>query len=200
MLDVSAGFEPEPTRDSEPVAPGSVTPSGATATRLSRTRSTSAHAIILGAAVGILEGTGLMLVAEPSGGATRALAAWVSSVTLAAVGAIPLAFVLLIAAAAAARIRLVSDLWRDLAGGGAPRAIAVWRLLLTIVAAVLFAAVSFHTAQWTYRTYPAREPKLFGFFIAVITTLVGTVVVVVAAVLDRQAVQRSRTLRGRCVQ
>ena len=134
--------------------------------RLARTRWAVANAVILGAAVGLLEATGVMVVAEPSGGMARAVAAWGSSAALAAAGALPLAFLFLMVVAAMGRLRLVCRLWRDLVEGGGPRAVAVWRIALVTVAVVLFAVICFHAAAWTYEKSLDRETRLFAAFIA----------------------------------
>ena len=150
-----------------------------------------AAAVIGGSVVGLLESTGMTLVAESSpGGAGRAIAAWAVGAALAAAGAIPLLFILLVVLAALARLRLVQDWRRALLEGGAGRAVLVWRAALLGASALVLAWLTFRLVAWTYDNYPDREAALFGSFIAVAVLVFVGLVAFGAAAIDRRLAPR----------
>jgi arylsulfatase A-like enzyme len=154
--------------------------------RLASTRTLLASSMLAAAAVGFVEATGMSLVGEPAGGFGRALAAWATSASLASLGALPLAILLLLVMAFLAWLRIGQDAWRDLVAGGAARALVVWRLLVAAAAVGVFAVLSFKLSAWTYEQYPKREPPLFGAFIAVGTTAFVALLAFVGLAIDRQ--------------
>ncbi|HUS64200.1 MAG TPA: hypothetical protein VMZ28_06640, partial [Kofleriaceae bacterium] len=172
--------------------------------KLARTRSLLASAVLAAAAVGFLEATAMALIGDPAGGFTRALAAWSVSFSLAALGALPIAALLLAALGLLAWLRLGREVWGDLAAGGPARARVVWRALLVTAATGVFAVVTFKLASATYAAYADREPALFGAFIAAGVTFLALLVALAAVAIDGQVGDRisasrlaSRAVTGR---
>ena len=142
-------------------------------------------AIIGGSVVGLLESSGMALVAESTGSIGRGITVWGVGAALAAIGTIPVFFLLLAGLAALARLRLVRDWWRAAVEGGAARAVLAWRCLLAGVSAGVLAWLTLRLVAWTYTNYPDREAALFGSFIAVAVVAMAAVVVFAAAAVDR---------------
>ena len=162
------------------------------------------EALLAAAVAGALEGTRVLAGAGVSAGAGPDAAAWAVVTAVACAGAIAPAVVLAAALAALARVPLIAAWRRDLAAGGAPRAIAAWRAGLAAAAITAVWIIVFGLVRWTHEAFRFIGSGPVGLIVACIATPLTAAAVAAALALDRRVVARlgrggraARALDGR---